>query len=57
MVSAVPGTVKEDDLECLASDEDRSEETAVATGEKPASPVVSVTSKTGKRDLEVTHLL
>ena len=55
MVSAIQGTVKEDDLECLASDEVRDDESAITAGEIPASPVVIVTSKTGKKDLEVTH--
>ena len=55
MVSAIPGTVKEEDLECLASDEVRDDESAMTAGEIPAGPVVSITSKTGKKDLEVTH--
>ena len=53
VVSAVAGAFKEEDLECLASDEVRDEETTVSAGEKLASLVVSITSKTGKKDLEV----
>ena len=54
VVSAIPGSVREEDLECLASDEVRDEDTAMGAGEIPASPVVSVISKTGTKALEVT---
>ena len=54
VVSAIAGSVKEEDLECLASDEVRDEDTAMSSDEIPASQVVSVTSKTGMKSYEVT---
>ena len=54
MVSAISGSVKEEDLECLASDEVRDEDTAMSSDEIPAGQVVSVTSKTEMKSEEVT---
>ena len=51
-VSAIPGALSEDDLECLASDEVRDFDTSLGLGDKLASSVVNVASRTGKKNLE-----
>ena len=59
VVSAVPGALQEDDLECSENDEDKPEETTAtaATSDKPASSVIHITSRTGRKDLEVCDIL
>ena len=59
VVSAVPGALQEDDLECSENDEDKPEETTATTvnSDKPASSVIHITSRTGRKDLEVCDIL
>ena len=54
----MPGALQEDDLECSDSDEDKPEETTVTavTSDKPASSVIHITSRTGRKDLEVCDI-
>ena len=56
VVSAIKGAVKKEDFECVSFDEVRDGEPTVAAGEKIASSVVSITSKVGEINLEVSQL-
>ena len=53
LVSAISGQLSEDDLECLASDEYIDGDESLNLGDKPASAVIQISSRTGRKSLEV----